>query len=165
MQKNAPYADTPIPLSLRSLTGLRYRTLNCMECGHAFIERSSTQIFRFSNDSPEVAHVAADGLIHSTCPGCTQKYTLTVAVDMDSGRSDLPLYLQPQSIFVISEPVKKLRDVFCLECGKAFYSISDRIKLLVDNVTPIEMLDADRLGPMEARCKFQHCKQRFYVRV
>lgn len=161
----APYADTPIPLSLRSLTGLRYRTLNCIECGSSFIERNSDQLFRYGSGAPEAAHASADGAIHAICPKCTQQYRLTISVELGNGHSELPLYMQPQSIFITSEPVKRLRDVFCLECGKAFYSISDRIKLFVDNVTPMEMIDVTRLGPMEARCRFQHCKQRFYVRV
>lgn len=166
MQNVAPYASTPIALSLRSLTGLRYRTLSCMECGNPFLERNSERIFRMgNNDMPEEAHTSADGAIYSTCGKCTQQYTVTISLTATSVHSEVPLYLQPQSMFITSEPQKKLRDTYCLECGKAFYSISDRIKLLVDNVTPIDLIDASQLGPMEARCKFQHCKQRWYVRV
>lgn len=162
----APYAHNAIPLSLRSSVGLRYRTLNCIECGHPFLERNRDQIFRIdSSDMPEQAHLSADGLVHGICGRCQQTYTVTLAVTVDVRMNDMPLYMQPQSLFITSEPVKHLRDIFCLECGKAFFSISDRIKLMVDNVTPTEMLDTLQMGPMEARCKFQHCKQRFYMRI
>jgi hypothetical protein len=161
----APYADTPIPLSLQSSTGLRYRTYNCIECGNPFLERNSEQVMRLSNEMPQVAHANVDGVVDASCPKCAQKYYLSITIEINRAHSDLPLYLQPQSIFLVSAPVKRLRDLYCLECGKAFYSVSDRIKSFVDNVTPMEFIDPGRLGPMEARCRFQHCKQRFYVRV
>lgn len=164
MQKNAPYADTPIPLSLASITGLRYRTLNCMECGQPFLERNNDKMFRIgTNNETLVAHVDANGHVNATCGRCTQKYTVTISLNIQPKREGIPLYMQPQTIYVVSEATKKLRDTYCLECGKAFYSISDRIKSVVDNVIPFEMLDTTRLGPMEARCKFQHCKQRWSV--
>jgi hypothetical protein len=52
-----------------------------------------------------------------------------------------------------------------MECGKAYYSISDRIKLISDNTIPFEMLDPAKFGPMEVWCKFHHCKQRWSVMV
>lgn len=159
----SPYADVPIVLSLGSITGMRYRTYNCMECGGPLLERSSDKVFRFSNDMPQEAHVGASGAIDAVCDKCKQKYAVTISEEVQSAYSNLPLYMQPQAIFVTVEPQKKLRDVYCMECGHAFYSISDRIKLLVDNVVPFEYLDPMKLGPMEARCKFHHCKQRWNV--
>lgn len=162
----APYADKAIPLSLKSLTGLRYRTLNCMECGQPFLERNKDQIFRIgTNDMPGEVHIDPSGVIVGVCGNCTQKYTVTIALTVEQDREGIPLYMQPQSLYLTSEPTKKLRDIFCLECGKAYYSISDRIQQMVDNIVPPEYLDVSRLGPMEARCKYQHCRQRWYVRV
>lgn len=162
----APYSETTISVSLGSVTGLRYRTLNCMECGQPFMERNSDKMFRLGNkDLTEEAKPDSGGSIATTCGNCLQKYTVTISTAAQITSTMIPLHMQPQTLFITNEPVKKLRDTFCLECGKAFYSISDRIKLLMDSVTPIELIGVGRLGPMESRCKFQHCKQRWYIRV
>lgn len=164
MESIAPYADIPITVSLSSLTGLKYRDYSCIECGQPIIERSSERIFRFSSDMPEEAHIGADGTIPTTCSRCSQKYSIIITTRESEGSlSNMPLYMQPQALFISVEPVKKLRDTHCMECGHAFYSISDRVSMLVDNVVPFEMLDPTKLGPMEARCKFHHCKQRWSV--
>lgn len=162
--KNAPYANIPITLSLSSTVGLKYRTLNCMECGHPFLERNGEQLFHIdAGNTPGAAHTV-DGIVTGICGKCTQEYAVTISSDVHAS-NDVPLYLQPQSFYVAIEPVKKLRNTYCLECGKAFYSISDRIKQVVDNLVPMEMMDVTRLGPMESRCKFQHCQQRWFIRV
>lgn len=166
MEKSAPYADTPIIVSVQSSVGLRYRSWSCMECGQPFLEREGDSFYRVgAKGHPGEAHVGAGGTIAGVCSKCTQQYTVTVSFNVQSKREGIPLFMQPQSIFISSEPAKKLRDVYCYECGKAFFSISDRIRMLVDNTVPTGMLDNSRLGPLEARCKFQHCKQRWYVRV
>jgi len=166
MEKIAQFASIAIPLSLSSTTGLKYKTLCCVECGHPILERSSDRMFRIgATDLPELARVGADGTIPSVCRKCTQKYTITISMNMQSPGVNVPLYMQPQSIFLAVEPVKKLRDTYCMECGKAFYSISDRIKLLSDNTVPFDLLDPTRFGPMEVWCKFHHCKQRWSVMV
>lgn len=163
MEKIAPFADIAINLSFSSTTGLRYRTLNCIECGHPIIERSGDDIYRITNDFPERARVGVDGSIPTRCDKCTQSFKIVLAVTVVSQQQGIPLYMQPQSIFLTVSQTKKLRDTYCMECGKAFYSVSDRIDSLSDNTIPFELLDPERLGPMEARCKFQHCKQRWSV--
>lgn len=165
MLKIAPFADIAIDLSFSSTTGPRYRTLNCIECGNLIIERSGDDIYRIANDYPERARVSADGTIPTRCDRCTQKFSITVSTGFATSRSSIPLYMQPQSIFLKVSPTKKLRDTYCMECGKAFYSISDRINSLSDNTVPFGMLDPARFGPMEAWCKFQGCKQRWSVMV
>lgn len=165
MEKTAaPYASIPISLSLSSTEGLKYRTLNCMECGQPFMERNNEQMFHVSKNTPEEARVGIDGYIRGICSKCSQQYSITLSVQVQSS-SGIPLYLQPESFYIAVEPVKHLRNTHCLECGKAFYSISDRIKQVVDNLVPLEMVDITRLGPMESRCKFQHCQQRWFIRV
>lgn len=164
MQKNAPYANAAIPLSLNSVVGLRYKTINCIECGRPILERNNDRMLRLNNNAPTVAHVGADGTISCVCSNCSQKYTVVITFNMQSSMHNaVPLYMQPQSIFMAIEPVKKLRDVYCMECGKAFYSVSDRVKMVSDNMIPVNMLDPDKLGPMEVWCKFHHCKQRWSV--
>lgn len=163
MAKIAPFADIPIDVSFSSTTGLRYRTLNCIECGQPIIERSGEDIYRITNNYPERAKAGADGTIPTKCDRCTQSFKIVVSVTVVTSQSGIPLYMQPQSMFLAVSPTKKLRDTYCMECGKAFYSVSDRISSLSDNTVPFEMLDPTRFGPMEARCKFQHCKQRWSV--
>ncbi len=161
----APYADLAIPLSLSSITGLKYRTLNCFECGQPFMERNAETMYRMTDDMPKEAHVGTDGAIAGMCGNCSQKYSVTISVALEPAFDNVPLYMQPQTLFITTEPVKKLRDTFCMECGKAFYSISDRIKSVVDNTIPTEMLDPNKLGPMEVWCHFHRCKQRWSVFV
>lgn len=163
---DAPYASTAIPLYLGSVVGLRYRTLNCIECGRPFIERNADIVLRIGQDnSSRQAHVSADGMIHGQCGKCQQKYTLTLSMAVSTSRGGIPLFMQPQALVITNEPVKKLRDTHCLECGKAFFSISDRVKMIADNVAPVSTLPIDKVGPMESRCRFQHCKQRWYVTI
>lgn len=164
MQKNAPYANTAIILSLGSVTGLKYRTINCIECGNPIIERSGDSFSRLTGNMPENAHISADGTIKSICNKCLQKYTIVLSQSVQSIKYDsIPLYMQPESIFMEVEPSKRLRDVYCMECGKAFFSVSDRIKMISDNTIPFSILDPDKLGSMEVWCKFHHCKQRWSV--
>lgn len=162
----APYADTALTLSLTSATGLRYRTVHCLECGREIIERNKDDVFRIGAvDEPREAKAAADGFIHSTCSRCLQTYLVQISEQVAPSMSGIPLYMQPQSLFIETERRKHLRDIFCMECGKAYFSVSDRMTMVVDNVAPAQLWDKGRMGPMEARCKFQHCKQRWYLRV
>lgn len=165
MEKSAPFADMPIMLSVQSNVGMRYRSYECVECGLPFLERDNDTFYRSGSSEPESAHIDAGGTIPATCPRCAQKYTVVIALGIQQKREGIPLYMQPQSIFMSVESSKKLRDIYCGECGKAFFSVSDRIRMIVDNTTPEEMLDTTRYGPMEARCKFHQCKQRWYIRV
>lgn len=162
----SPYADKPIHLSIRSISGLKYRVLNCWECGRGFLERNNDQLFRINTQAlPYEAHVGADGAVEGLCGNCGQKYTVTISTQVSYASGAIPLYMQAQSIFLAVEPAKQSRDIFCYECGKAFFGISDRIAMVVDEVAPSALIDPAKLGSMEARCKFQHCKQRFHVRV
>lgn len=167
MTKIAPHADTHIHLSLSSVTGLRYKTVHCVECGQPIIERNNDQMMRIGNNNyPSVARVSADGSIPCVCVNCSQKYSIVATLDTQiSSNVGVPLYMQPQSIFMAITPMKTLRDIYCMECGKAFYSVSDRMKMLSDNTMPVNMIDPEKYGPMEVWCKFHHCKQRWSVFV
>jgi hypothetical protein len=80
MQKSAPYADTPIIVSVQSSVGLRYRTWSCMECGQPFLEREGDAFFRVgSKDMPGEAHLSNGSTIAGLCGNCSQRYTVTVA--------------------------------------------------------------------------------------
>ena len=166
MLKNAPYANTAIHMSLMSSVGLKYRTYNCIECGAAFMDREGEHLYPVGVSSqPDEAHANADGVILAICPKCSQRYSLTIALSVAAPRDGIPLYMQPQSIYLVAEPVKHFRDTFCFECGKAYFSISDRIKLVVDNITPLGVSDASRPGAMEARCNWRGCKARWHIRT
>ncbi len=164
MQKIAIHADKIIPLSFNSITSLKYKTIYCIECGAPIIERNNSQMFRIgSTDRPCEVHVSADGTIPSVCHQCAQKYSIVITVAQVSNVGGIPLYMQPQSIFMSIEPVKQLRDIYCMECGKAFYSVSDRVKSISDNTIPFNMLDPEKMGPMEVWCHHHNCKQRWSV--
>lgn len=155
----APYAETAIPVFLASTTGMRYRTLNCMECGAEFLERNNESVFRL-NDPDLPAEVPIDGQsVKVKCGNCQQWYGVQVSIDVTYEQGGIPLYLQPQSVYITVDSVKKLRYLHCLECGKPFHSISDRIKQVVDNRVPFEFVDPLKLGPLEALCHSQNCGQ------
>lgn len=164
MEKTAPYASQVTLLSLTSAVGMRYRTVHCLECGMPILERNKDSIFRVGTKAYP-GEAKPGGMIDTVCDRCTQNYKISIAISVRHAVGGLPLHLQPQSVFLKVEPEKSFRDTFCLECGKAYFSISDRISMVVDNVTPQQLWNPERMGPMEARCKFQHCKQRFYMRV
>jgi hypothetical protein len=167
MRNAAPYASTPITVSLAAISGLRTRTLNCMECGSPFMERNSDmRLFRLNTKTmPEEARVDQKGQIAGLCGNCQQQYTVTVSVSVERNLSSIPLYMQPESIFIANTAQKSFRDIFCFECGKTFFSISDRIEAFVDDIVPLDLIAPDKLGPLEPRCKFNYCKQRYHIRV
>lgn len=157
--QTAPYAEVAIPLYLGSTTGFRYRTLNCMECGAEFIERNNDSLFRL-NDETQPTEVILDGaVVLARCGNCSQKYVIQVSLVVGLIEGGVPLYLQPQSVYIAIDSVKRLRYLHCLECGKPFHSISDRIRQVVDNRVPFEQLDPLKIGPIEALCHKQSCGQ------
>lgn len=163
MEKTAPFANTAIIINLGSVTGLKYTTKSCLECGSPLVERNGDKLFRISNDFPQEAHIGKDGTIPTTCTRCSQKYAIVISHDINNANPGVPLYMQPQSIFMAVSSNKKLRDTHCFECGKAFFSISDRYGSLSDNTIPFDLLNPEKLGPMEGWCKFHHCKQRWSI--
>lgn len=155
----APYATIVIPLYLGSVTGMRYRTLNCMECGAEFMERNNDMMYRL-NDSDSPAEISLNGSVElARCGNCQQQYAIQASLLVSLEMGGIPLYLQPQSVYISIEPVKRLRYMHCMECGKAFHSISDRIRQVVDNRVPFEQLDPLKLGPLEVLCHRQNCGQ------
>lgn len=130
-----------------------------MECGAEFIERNNDQMFRL-NDESAPAEIALSGIvIEAICGNCQQKYHIQVSLGVALQDGGVPLYLQPQSVYIVCDIAKKLRYLHCLECGKPFHSISDRIRQVVDNRVPFEQLDPNRIGPLEALCHAQSCGQ------
>lgn len=157
---NAPYAETVIPLYLSSVTGMRYRNLNCVECGSEFLERNSDMMYRIGDSmAPTEIHIGRDTHVNAMCPGCKQRYTIQISLDVATKQDSIPLYLQPESIYIVVEEHKKLRYLHCMECGKPFHSISDRVSQVVDNRIPWEYVNPARLGPLEALCHYNNCGQ------
>lgn len=159
----APYAEIIIPLYLTSVTGFKYRTLNCMECGHEFLERNNDTLYRL-NDESMPAEITLDGSAElAMCGNCQQKYLVQVSLNVVLEDGGIPLYMQPQSVYIAVDIAKKLRYLHCLECGKPFHSISDRISQVVDNRIPFELVDPAKIGPLEALCHSQHCGQTWAI--
>lgn len=155
----APYAATSIPLWLASLTGMRYRTLNCMECGAEFLERNNDSLFRLNDDSQPAQIMLNGSVVQARCGRCNQAYAVQVSLDVALEQDGIPLYLQPQSVYLSVDTVKKLRFLYCLECGKPFHTISDRIRQVTDNRVPFEFVDPAKIGPIQIMCHGQRCSQ------
>lgn len=165
MESAAPYADTPIPLYLGSVTGMRYRTLSCIECGREFLERNNDTMYRVGDESqPREVSISAEP-VSATCSNCRQRYTVQISLSISFERDGIPLYMQPESMYLTAEEHKKLRYVHCLECGHVFQSISDRISQVVDNRVPFQYLNPSKLGPIERTCTANTCGQAWAVMV
>jgi hypothetical protein len=80
---SAPYALSAIPLFLSSLTGFKYRTINCMECGAEFLERNNNTMYRL-NDYSQPQEVALSGaVVEALCGNCQQSYHVIVSLDVN----------------------------------------------------------------------------------
>lgn len=162
----APYADIEIPLFFSSITGMKYRVFNCMECGQPFLERQGDMLYRL-NDSDRAAEVHIIDGVNMTvqCGKCSQLYVLNASTNIIYEANGPSLYMHPQSIYLVPVPNKRLRYLHCLECGSAFHSISDRISSMSDNRIPMEYVALDRLGPIETRCTQNKCYQQWAIIV
>lgn len=161
----APYADIPIPLYLSSTTGMRYRSLNCLECGDEFLERNNDTMYRI-NDPNLPTEIAISSLsVKAMCGNCKQWYGVQISLSVTVVADSIPLYLQPESMYITSETSKKLRYVHCLECGHAFQNVSDRISQVIDNRIPFEYLNPGKLGPLERTCTSGKCGQVWAVMI
>lgn len=165
MQKNAPYAEIAIPIHLQSINGSRYRILSCVECAEEFLSREGEVCYRVGvRDLPEETHIDEVGGIQTKCGHCQQKYTVFFSLQHQQYKADPLLFQQAQTIFLTTEPIKHTRNTFCLDCHHAYLAVSDRISMVSDSVIDIEHI-AQGLGPVEVRCKFQKCKQRWQIRI
>lgn len=165
MQRSAPYASTPIPVYLMAVNGPRYRTLSCVECSGEFLSRESDSFFRIGvRDLPSKAQMNEHGAIETHCGRCRQKYEVFFNLNMQVSRGNLLAYQLSQTLFLAPERIKRSRDTYCLECHHAYFSVSDRVQMISDDSVPIKNI-TEGLGPLEVRCKFQKCKQRWSIRV
>jgi hypothetical protein len=165
MGVSAPYAVNEIPLYLTSVTGMKYRYIHCIECGTAILERNSDEIYRFNDEQPPVAVHISSLPINAMCSNCAQRYTLHVSLAMTYDPDGPALYMQPQTIQLAVEPVKKLRDYHCMEDGKSMNLISDRIAYVSDNRVPFEHVDPAKVGPIGTYCPSRNCHQYWSIMV
>ena len=165
MQRSAPYASTPISVFLRAVNGPRYRTLSCVECAQEFLSRENEAFFRIGvRDLPGRAQIDEVGGIETHCGNCRQKYRVFFNLQMQVNRGNALAYQLAQTVFLEPEAVKRSRDTYCMECHHAYFSVSDRVHMISDDQVPIKNI-TEGLGPLEVRCKFQRCKQRWSIRV
>lgn len=136
-----------------------------MECGAEFMERNNDSLFRL-NDASQPTEVILSGVqVDARCGRCQQQYHIQVSLCVTLEQGGIPMHLQPQSVYIAVDNFKKLRYLHCLECGKPFHSISDRIRQVVDNRVPFEQLDPLKIGPLEALCHAQSCGQTWALMI
>lgn len=70
-----------------------------------------------------------------------------------------PYNQQPITVLIKAVKQKVFRQLHCLECGRPFLDITDKILSVSDSVTPIEQLNPDEVGIIEAHCSRHDCKQ------
>jgi hypothetical protein len=161
----APYSDTPIKLSLLSISTQRYKTYYCLECGYPFLQRDNDTLYRTNSTAePGRVYMDTDGIM-ITCGKCSQKYSGMVVVSPPRGPQDEFAAPAMQSIYIVPSEAKQQRYMGCMECGQVFCAITDRISLIVDNVAPLEFMPTGRIGLMEVRCKRQRCGQSWALMV
>ncbi len=162
---NAPYADKPINISIMSVTTTSYRLFHCLECGRKFMERYEGAFWRVGdNTSPRQIRLDG-GYILSKCPECLQKYIITISTYPKTIRPTTFINEQSQSIYFKPELDKHERYTRCMECGKAYQTISDRIDSVVDSALPDEYRDNSKMAPFQAICKFNRCRQHWVLVV
>jgi hypothetical protein len=136
-----------------------------MECGDEFLERNNDIMYRI-NDASAPSEIPLSGsTVDAKCGKCQQKYHVHVSLNVRFEQGGIPMHLQPQSVYITVDNAKKLRYVHCLECGKVFHSISDRISQVVDNRIPFELVDPGKIGILEALCHAQHCGQTWALMI
>lgn len=112
---------------------------------------------------PRQAHVDESGGMRAICPNCCQKYVVSVSLTIE--RSTVVLASINQSIYFTSVLEKQRRNTRCMECGKSFHIMNDRISQVVDNAMPVEYMDKTKLAPLEAICGFNRCRQQWSFMV
>jgi hypothetical protein len=165
VKPHAPYASTVIPLYLSSVTGMRYRTIHCIECGAEMLERNSETLYRLNDDSrpTEVSISAVQNDV--LCGNCQQAYAINVSLAVQYNPDGPALHLHPQTIQLAIVPDKKLRNIHCIESGHVFHALADRIGYISDNRVPMEYIDPMKAGPQEAICRAQNCHQLWAIMV
>lgn len=161
----APYADTPIELSMLSTSSNRYKTYYCIECRHPFLQRDGDTIYRVNNNNePSTAHFGG-GMVLTRCDRCKQKYVGTISIATTRIARTDQLHMVVQTIYIVPAAIKIERYIRCLECGGSFITLADQISKIVDNSLPLEFESPDRVVAPEARCKIGNCRQRWALRV
>jgi DNA-directed RNA polymerase subunit RPC12/RpoP len=144
---------------------MRYRTIHCIECGAEILERNRDTMYRLG-DSSQPAEVNIGSMpIDARCGNCMQQYTLSISLYMHYDPDGPALYMQPQTIQLAIDATKKLRNIACMECGKVFHTLSDRVGYISDNRVPFELLDPLRPGPIETLCHQSSCHQSWSIMV
>jgi DNA-directed RNA polymerase subunit RPC12/RpoP len=165
LQVIAPFADTPIELSLLSVSAKRYKTYYCVECKHPFLQRDAETLYRLNTNDETSTVRLFDGMALAKCAGCSQKYVVTIALSNTSYIAVDNIQKELQSIYIVPVANKVSRYIRCMDCGYTFCSQTDRIARIVDNVVPLEYMPAHKVAYTEARCDMNRCRQRWAVVV
>ena len=75
-----------------------------------------------------------------------------------------PYHEVPMTLVLKSIDRKAYRDIYCMECGRPFLSISDKFVSIIDAAFPVQMARPKEMiiGP---RCGNHYCKQRYNIYV
>jgi hypothetical protein len=72
--------------------------------------------------------------------------------------------VEPVITIVLKATTQKVEHpLFCLNCGRIIGSISDRVLMTFDGITPLENYTPNEFGFINVRCK--NCKQDYRIEV
>ena len=74
-----------------------------------------------------------------------------------------PYNTLPITLVLTTITQKSYRRLHCLECGKPFLDITDKVATATEGAQPIEDLRPNALGFVEPHCRTHTCKQ--YYRI
>lgn len=83
------------------------------------------------------------------------------------GRSDIlrtPHNQMPVTLSLTTIQNKMYRDIYCIECGRPFITMTDKFITIIDAAIPVKLMRGQE-RVIEARCSNHYCKQYFHMYV
>lgn len=75
-----------------------------------------------------------------------------------------PYNQMPITLSLVSIPTKVYRDVYCIECGRPFITLTDKFMTIVDAAIQVNIMRGKE-RVVEARCSNHYCKQHYHMYV
>lgn len=74
-----------------------------------------------------------------------------------------PFNTMPITLVLTTLTQKAYRRLHCLECGRPFLDITDKVATATEGTQPVDQMKPDQKGFIEPHCHFHYCKQ--YYRI
>lgn len=82
---------------------------------------------------------------------------------MNTELARTPYHTMPITLVLTTLTQKVYRRLFCMECGKPFLDITDKVASATEGVEPLDQMQPNEKGFIEPHCHNHLCKQ--YYRI